>query len=512
MNTPVRVRFAPSPTGPLHLGGIRTALYNYLLAKKTGGTFIIRIEDTDQNRFVPGAEDYIFEALKWCGMLNDEGPNVGGPYAPYRQSERKPMYRQYAEQLVASGHAYYAFDTTQELDEMRERMKNSGVPNPQYNAVTREYMKNSLVLPADEVKVRMDKGEPYVIRIKMPRKEEVKLNDLIRGWVVFQSAQLDDKVLFKSDGMPTYHLANVVDDYLMKITHVIRGEEWLPSAPLHVLLYKYLGWEQVMPQFAHLPLILRPDGNGKLSKRDGDRLGFPVFPIDWKDPVSGEQSIGFRERGFFPEPFVNMLALLGWHPSDNREVFTMDELIKTFTIEKVSKSGARFDFEKAKWINQNYIKNLPDEVLASEFKKVLAAKNINAPDEYIKLVCHLLKERISFIGNLWDMGFYYFEKPTVYDEGTVKKKWAPEKAVYFEKLIPVLQNTTAFDATTVDKLLHDFATENNFSTGDLMPVLRIMTAGIKIGPGVHDIVSPLGAREVAERITAAIPVFNKMIA
>ncbi len=513
MEKPVRVRFAPSPTGPLHLGGIRTALYNYLLAKKTGGTFIIRIEDTDQNRFVPGAEDYIFEALGWCGMMNDEGPNVGRPYAPYRQSERKAMYKQYAEQLVTAGYAYYAFDTTQDLEEMRERMKNNGVPNPQYNAATREYMKNSVVLPADEVKARMDRGEPCVVRIKMPRKEEVKVHDLVRGWVVFHSSQLDDKVLFKSDGMPTYHLANVVDDYLMKITHVIRGEEWLPSAPLHVLLYRYLGWEDVMPQFAHLPLILRPDGNGKLSKRDGDRLGFPTFPINWTDPETGEKSIGFRERGFFPEPFVNMLALLGWHPSDNKEIFTMDELIKTFTIEKVGKAGARFDFEKAKWINQNYIKHLPDETLATEFKKILTEKNITAGDEYIKLVCHLLKERIAFVSNLWDMGFYYFRKPleSEYDESVVKKKWAPEKAVYFEKLISVLKSATAFDTASVDKLLHDFATDNNFSTGDLMPLLRIMTAGIKIGPGVHEIVSALGADEAAERIVIAIPVFNKML-
>ncbi|HNO72051.1 MAG TPA: glutamate--tRNA ligase, partial [Bacteroidia bacterium] len=361
---PVRVRFAPSPTGPLHMGGVRTALYNYLFAKKHGGDFILRIEDTDQTRFVPGAEQYIVEALKWCGIQPNEGIGFGdGNYKPYRQSERKSMYRQYAEQLVKNGHAYYAFDTTEELEEARTRIEKAG-GSFSYNAISRQNLKNSISLSEDEVKKKLDAHEHYVIRIKIPRNEEVRLQDIIRGWVVVNSSQMDDKVLFKSDGMPTYHLANVVDDYLMKITHVIRGEEWLPSAPLHVLLYRYLGWEDAMPQFAHLPLLLRPDGNGKLSKRDGDRLGFPVFPLNWIDPVTKEQSSGYREKGYFPDAFINMLALLGWHASGNKELFSLDELVQEFSLERVSKHGAKFDPEKTKWFNQQYLRNKSDEELA----------------------------------------------------------------------------------------------------------------------------------------------------
>ncbi|MDQ3291300.1 MAG: glutamate--tRNA ligase, partial [Bacteroidota bacterium] len=334
MEREVRVRFAPSPTGPLHIGGVRTALYNYLFAKKMGGKMLLRIEDTDQNRFVPGAEDYIFESLAWCGIKLDESPLTGGPHAPYRQSERKPMYMQYAMQLIEAGHAYYAFDTAEELDAMRERLKAAKVTTPQYNAITRNTMKNSLTLPEDEVKRRLESGEPYVIRLKVPRKEEIRLKDLIRGWVVVHSSAIDDKVLMKSDGMPTYHLANIVDDHLMEITHVIRGEEWLPSAPLHVLLYRYLGWESTMPEFAHLPLLLKPDGNGKLSKRDGDKLGFPVFPLQWIDPFTGEKSSGYRESGYLPEAFINFLAFLGWNPGTQQELFTMDELAEAFTIDR----------------------------------------------------------------------------------------------------------------------------------------------------------------------------------
>ena len=389
----IRVRFAPSPTGPLHIGGVRTALYNYLFAKKKAGKIILRIEDTDQNRFVKGSEKYIIDSLNWCGIHFDESCVDGGKYGPYKQSERKDIYLQYAKQLIKSGNAYYAFDTSEELEEMRNRMKKAGVPSPQYNAITRTTMKNSLALSETEVKSRMDAEENYVIRIKIPRNEEVKLNDIIRGWVVVNTNNMDDKVIFKSDGMPTYHLANVVDDYLMKISHVIRGEEWLPSAPLHLLLYRFLGWEDTMPKFAHLPLILKPYGNGKLSKRDGDRLGFPVFPIEWKDSDNEEISLGYRESGYFPEAFINMLSLLGWNPGTPQEIFSMQELIRSFTLEKVGKSGAKFDFDKTKWFNQQYLRATSSKDLAKMLKVILIRNGVQAKDEFIKLVCEQLKER-----------------------------------------------------------------------------------------------------------------------
>ena len=359
----VRVRFAPSPTGPLHIGGVRTALYNFLFAKHFNGDFVLRIEDTDQTRFVPGAEDYIIESLKWCGICPNEGQGFGGGKGPYRQSERKGLYKEYVDLLIERGHAYYAFDSGDELDEMRENAKQMKMPNWQYNGVTRSSMKNSLTLPAEEVKSRLESNEEYTVRIKMPRNEEVRFHDEIRGWVIVNTNNMDDKVLFKSDGMPTYHMANVVDDYLMEISHVIRGEEWLPSAPLHVLLYRYLGWEESMPKFAHLPLILKPDGNGKLSKRDGDRLGFPVFPLEWSDPTTQEISSGYREKGYFPEAFVNMLAFLGWNPGTSQEIFSIDELVSAFSLERVGKSGAKFDPDKTKWFNQQYLRAKPNEEL-----------------------------------------------------------------------------------------------------------------------------------------------------
>ena len=367
----VRVRFAPSPTGPLHIGGVRTALYNYLFAKKNGGKMILRIEDTDQKRYVDGAEQYILDSLEWCGIHLDESIIHGGKYGPYRQSQRKEIYRPYAEQLVNNGFAYYAFDTAEELTLMRERMKKAGVTSPQYNSVTRSTMKNSLSLSDDEVKKRLNNEEPYVIRIKMPRNQEVKLFDVIRGWVVVNTNKMDDKVIFKSDGMPTYHLANVVDDYLMKISHVIRGEEWLPSAPLHVLLYEYLGWKSQQPQFAHLPLLLKPDGNGKLSKRDGDRLGFPVFPLNWKNPETGEVSLGYKEAGYLPEAFINMLAFLGWNLGTPQEIFSIDDLCETFTLDRVGKSGAKFDFDKTKWFNQQYLRSKSKLELAEMLQVIL---------------------------------------------------------------------------------------------------------------------------------------------
>ncbi|MCB0541003.1 MAG: glutamate--tRNA ligase, partial [Bacteroidetes bacterium] len=390
MSKKIRTRFAPSPTGPLHMGGVRTALYCYLFAKQNNGDFILRIEDTDQNRYVEGAEQYIIDALKWCGIEANEGVSYGGEFGPYRQSERKDMYRAYAEELIEKGDAYYAFDTEEELEEWRENMKKQGNPSPKYDPITRQYLKNSLSLSEDEVKKRLNAGDDYVIRYKMPRNEEVKFEDKIRGIVSFQSNQLDDKVLLKGDGMPTYHLANVVDDHTMEITDVIRGEEWLPSTPLHVMLYKSFGWE--MPSFAHLPLILKPDGKGKLSKRDGDRLGFPVFPLNWQDPESGEQSIGYKERGFLPEAFINMLAFLGWNPGTEQEIFSREELIKDFSIERVNKSGARFDYEKTKWFNQQYLKNKSDKELADLTKVLFKEKGYKTDDETLQKICGLIKE------------------------------------------------------------------------------------------------------------------------
>jgi glutamyl-tRNA synthetase len=419
----VRVRFAPSPTGPLHIGGVRTALYNYLLAKQQGGDFILRIEDTDQTRFVPGAETYIIESLKWLGIEPNEGIGFNdGPHAPYRQSERKHLYKQYVDQLIDAGYAYYAFDTPEDLEAMRERLKASNV-DAKYDAITRMAMKNSLTLPEDEVKRRLESSDAYVVRIKLPKKEEVKFYDEIRGWVSFNTSQMDDKVLYKSDGMPTYHMANVVDDYLMQITHVIRGEEWLPSAPLHVLLYRYLGWEAVMPKFAHLPLLLKPEGNGKLSKRDGDRLGFPVFPLNWIDPVSGEKSSGYRESGYLPDAVINLLAFLGWNPGTNQELFSIDELIAAFSLERVSKSGAKFDQNKAKWFNQQYIRKVDDALLANELSKELHARNLQYSDAYIRETCRLMKEKISFVKDLWPMSEYFFIEPTQYDDAVIEKRW-----------------------------------------------------------------------------------------
>ena len=415
----VRVRFAPSPTGPLRMGGVRTALYNYLFAKKHGGDFLLRLEDTDQTRFVPGAEQYIFDALKWCKIEVDEGLGKDGALGPYRQSERKPMYRQYADLLLERGHAYYAFDTPEELEQMRERMKNAGVPSPQYNAVVRESMQNSLTLSKDEVKERINRGDKYVIRVKMPRNEEVRIQDIIRGWVVVNTTNLDDKVIFKSDGMPTYHLANVVDDHLMQITHVIRGEEWLPSAPLHILLYRFFDWER--PQFAHLPLILKPDGNGKLSKRDGDRLGFPVFPTQWTNPETSELSSGYREEGYFPEAFTNMLAFLGWNPGTSQEIFSMDELIQTFSLDRVGKAGAKFDFDKTKWFNQQYLREKDGATLAALLtESVNGAKAIDP--SYLAEVCELMKERATFIKDIWESSQFFFQPPSDYDEKTRRKK------------------------------------------------------------------------------------------
>lgn len=505
----VRVRFAPSPTGPLHMGGVRTALYNYLFAKKNGGDFLLRIEDTDQTRFVPGAEQYIIEALEWCGMKFDEGVHVGGPHAPYRQSERKEMYRQYAMQLIEAGHAYYAFDTTEELDEMRERLKASNVASPQYNYITRESMKNSLSLPHDEVEKRLAAGDAYVVRIKIPRKEEIRVTDMIRGNVLVHSSQMDDKVLFKSDGMPTYHLANVVDDYLMKITHVIRGEEWLPSAPLHVLLYRFLGWEEVMPQFAHLPLLLKPDGNGKLSKRDGDRLGFPVFPLEWKDPFSGEISSGYREKGYFPVAFINMLALLGWNPGTNQEIFSITELIEAFSVDRISKSGAKFDANKTKWFNQQYLRAKEDADLSEIFNKELLSKGINADINYVENVCALIKEKAQFITEFWSLAFYFFEEPTDFDAEVINKRWKDNVPDFLLNLTNALKTLEDFSHTSIENKFKEIAEQTGISPGSVMQIFRVAISGLAAGPAIFEMISLIGKEKVVARLERAIKHFNE---
>ena len=502
----VRVRFAPSPTGPLHMGGVRTALYNYLFARKHGGQFRLRIEDTAQAPCVPGAEEYIREALDWCGLTPDESPWVGGPDGPYRQSDRKALYRQYADQLIAADKAYYAFDTSEELDAMRERLKAAGVAAPAYNAVTREHMKNSLTLSADEVKERLARGDEHVIRLKVPRHAEVRFEDLIRGWVVVHSANIDDKVLFKSDGMPTYHLANIVDDHLMRITHVIRGEEWLPSAPLHVLLYEAFGWER--PQFAHLPLILKPDGNGKLSKRDGDRLGFPVFPLNWTDPTSGEQSSGYRERGYYPEAFVNMLALLGWNPGTDQEIMTLAEMVQFFDLERVHKGGARFDPEKTKWFNQQYLRMHPDAELGAQLQAKLKTKGIDTTVERATQAALLLKERATFVDDMLE-GTYLFTtgsplKDNAEAEAELKKRWKAEAAPAIEAYITTLAGMADLTPVALESTFNEVLGAQGLKIGQVMPLYRLFVAGRMQGPGMFDVSALLGRDEVITRLKAGL--------
>lgn len=503
MESPVRVRFAPSPTGPLHIGGVRTALYNYLLARKTAGTMILRIEDTDQNRFVPGAEDYIKEALEWVGIELDESPWHGGPYAPYRQSERKPMYMQYAMQLVANEHAYYAFDTSEELNEMRLRLEAAKVPDPKYNSISRMQMKNSITMPNNEVQEWLASGKPYVIRLKVPRKEEVRVNDLIRGWVMVHSSTLDDKVLMKSDGMPTYHLANVVDDYLMKITHVIRGEEWLPSAPTHVLLYKYLGWESVMPQFAHLPLLLKPDGNGKLSKRDGDIGGYPVFPIEYNDIVSGNKFSGFRETGFLPDATLNFLALLGWNPGTHEELFDKNQLIDAFTIERVGKSGSKFDINKAKWFNQEYIKQQNNSVLAEYLDAELEKENLKIPFSKLETICGLLKDRIVFYKDLRAEAQFFFCAPKVFDPQLVATKWNKDAQIAAIQWKKRLENEEDFSAVQIKNILHESLEAESIKPGKVMFAMRLAITGVGQGPDLMQIIEIIGKEETLRRLNYA---------
>ncbi len=496
--TKVRVRFAPSPTGPLHMGGVRTALFNYLFAKKHGGDFILRIEDTDQKRYVPGAEDYIRAALQWVGIKLDEDPWNGGEFGPYRQSERKDLYRSYADQLIDSGHAYYAFDSSEELTEMRERLTKAKVPSPQYNAAVRMTMQNSLTLSADEVQRKLDAGDPYTIRVKVPRNEEIRFHDKIRGWVQVSSNAIDDKVIYKSDGMPTYHLANIVDDHLMKITHVIRGEEWLPSAPIHVLLYRYLGWEDSRPEFAHLPLILKPDGNGKLSKRDGDRLGFPVFPLEWVDPQSREVSSGYREKGYFPEAFVNMIAFLGWNPGSDQEVYSLEGLIEAFSLERVGKSGSKFDADKTRWYNQTYLRTKSNQELAELLKPTLVKESIPFEEEKLPGYVDLMKDRAFFVADMIE-GAYLFIRPTEYDEKLLGKKWKEGSADLVLGLVEAFSKTD-YSAETLHATFSKYLEENGIGMGAAMPLLRVFITGRGVGPGMFETMEFLGRDESESRL------------
>lgn len=506
-NKHVRVRFAPSPTGPLHIGGVRTALYNYLFAKQNNGDFILRIEDTDQTRHVKGAEEYIIESLKWCNIRFNEGVTAGGAHAPYRQSERKEIYRKYAEQLVQSGTAYYAFDTPEALEAMRKRQESSKASYTGYNYKERMEMKNSLSLPEVEVNRLIESSQPYVIRFKIPRNENIIFYDYIRKDLIFNSSTLDDKVLFKSDGLPTYHLANVVDDYLMQITHVIRGEEWLPSTPLHVLLYKAFGWEENMPQFAHLPLLLKPDGKGKLSKRDGDMLGFPVFPIAWHSP-DGEIYSGFRESGYLPEAFINLIALLGWNPGTEKEIFLMDELIEAFSIERITKAGARFDPEKAKWFNHYYLQQKDLDELAIEFDKLLKGKGINSESGYIKQVIFLVKERITFVKDLWDQGSFFFIAPEKYDSEIIKKRWKTDTADNLKQIIELLKKTELLIDENLEQLVKEYITNNQMNPGQMLNCLRLCLVGESKGPELFKIIDLIGRDETIKRINRAIKIIN----
>lgn len=500
----VRVRFAPSPTGPLHIGGVRTALYNFLFARQHGGKLVFRIEDTDSNRFVPGAEDYILESFKWLGINFDEGVSFGGQYGPYRQSERREIYRRYVDQLLDEGKAYYAFDTPEELDAKRGEIQNF-----QYDASTRMQMRNSLSLPADETARLLQEGVNYVVRFKIEPGEDVHVNDIIRDDVVINSSILDDKVLYKNaDGLPTYHLANIVDDHLMEISHVIRGEEWLPSAPLHVLLYRALGWEETMPRFAHLPLLLKPDGKGKLSKRDGDRLGFPVFPLEWTDPKTGETSSGYRESGYLPEAVVNFLALLGWNPGNDEELLSMDDLVRLFDLTKCSKAGAKFDYVKGQWFNHEYILNSDDEKLAPTFADILRDNGIEAPMESVVRVVGLMKGRVNFVKELWPLCSFFFVAPTTYDEKTAKKRWKDFSARQMSELAALLEALSDFSMAAQEEAVNAWLAENDYKMGDVMNAWRLTLVGEGKGPHMYEISSFLGQAETLKRMRRAIEILG----
>lgn len=496
----VRVRFAPSPTGALHIGGVRTALYNYLYARQHGGDMIFRIEDTDSQRFVPGAEEYIMEALEWLGIKFDEGVGYGGNYGPYRQSERKDIYRKYVDILLENGKGYIAFDTPEELDAKRNE-----IANFQYDASTRMSMRNSLTMSADEVNAAIAAGEKYVVRFKIEPGEDVKVNDIIRGEVVINSSILDDKVLYKSaDNLPTYHLANIVDDHLMEVSHVIRGEEWLPSAPLHVLLYRAFGWEDTMPRFAHLPLLLKPDGKGKLSKRDGDRLGFPVFPLEWHDPKSGEVSSGYREAGYLPEAVVNFLALLGWNPGNDQEIMSMDELIKLFDLHRCSKSGAKFDYEKGKWFNHQYLQLRSDREVAEMFMPIVEGKGYKCDIETLTRIVSLVKSRINFINELWEQTAFFFVAPTEYEEKSVRKRWDEGMAARMEELIAIIEELPTMESKAAEEVVLGWITEKGYHMGNVMNAYRLAVVGYCKGPHMFDISEIMGREETVARLRKAI--------
>lgn len=507
----VRVRFAPSPTGALHIGGVRTALYNYLFAKKHNGKFILRIEDTDQTRFVPGAEQYIIDALTWLGITPDESTLTPGAFGPYKQSDRKTHYKKYVQQLLDEDKAYYAFDTPEELDIMRQRLQDAGASATTYNAVSRMTMKNSLTLSEEDVTEKINSGEQYVIRLKVPQKEDIRLNDLVRSWVVVHSSAIDDKVLMKSDGMPTYHLANVVDDHLMEITHVIRGEEWLPSAPLHVLLYRYLGWEDTMPQFAHLPLLLKPDGNGKLSKRAADQLGFPIFPLNWTDPASGELSTGFKEQGYRKEALINFLALLGWNGGTEQEIYSLEQLAEAFSLGRIVKSGAKFDIEKAKWFNQQYLRKEDHSALAKELIPLLQEKGIICNAEKATTYIDLMIERVTFLADIYTTAPYLFSAPEQYDEKVASKKWTAECEVAFEAFIALLPTINPFTAANVHDELVNLLEAKNIKMGKVMQPLRLALTGEGSGPDLMKMMELFGAKETQVRIEHAISSLKKYI-
>ena len=506
MDRPIRVRFAPSPTGPLHIGGVRTALFNYLFARRNGGKMILRIEDTDSTRFVPGAEDYINESLRWLGIGIDEGVREGGPHGPYRQSERRDIYKKYVKQLLDAGRAYIAFDTPQELAEAREK-----IPNFQYDAHSRAGMRNSLTLPAEEVQRLIDEGSQYVVRFLVEPGRDVVVNDRIRGRVVINSDIIDDKVLYKSvDQLPTYHLANIVDDHLMEVTHVIRGEEWLPSAPLHVLLYEAFGWTDTMPEFVHLPLLLKPVGNGKLSKRDGDKLGFPVFPLEWHDPKTGAVSAGYRENGYLPEAVVNFLALLGWNPGDDTELMDMETLISKFSFEHCSKAGAKFDYKKGAWFNHEYIMRMADDELAALFMPVLEAKGITGfTPEYVARAVGMVKGRVNFVAELWDQGDFFFRAPTEYAEKDVRKRWKEETPRIMEELIGVLEGIDDMTSANAEKIVLGWIEQNGYHLGNVMNAFRLAVVGACRGPHMFDITELMPRSEVTARIRRAIDTIGK---
>ena len=500
----VRVRFAPSPTGALHIGGVRTALYNYLFARKHGGDLIFRIEDTDSHRFVPGAEEYILESFQWLGIKFDEGVSFGGQHGPYRQSERRDIYKKYVDQLLAAGKAYIAFDTPEELEAKRAEIQNF-----QYDARTRSLMKNSLTLSAEEVEQRINDGQQYVVRFKVEPGREVKVDDMIRGEVIIKSDILDDKVLYKSaDELPTYHLANIVDDHLMEVSHVIRGEEWLPSAPLHVLLYEAFGWADTMPRFAHLPLLLKPEGKGKLSKRDGDRLGFPVFPLEWHDPKTGEVSSGYRESGYFPEAVINFLALLGWNPGTEQELFTLDELVEAFDLSRCSKAGAKFDYQKGIWFNHEYMLKKSNEEISKLFAPIVAGNGIDEPMDRIRTVVALMKDRVNFVQGLWPLCAFFFIAPTEYDEKTVNKRWKEYSAQQMTELAEVIEQLDDFSKEHQEEVIFHWVEEKGYKLGDVMNAFRLALVGIGKGPGMFDITEFLGKEETLNRLRRAIEVLK----